>query len=46
MDLTLNFIPEGWSMGCKLSLVGCIIYAGILIPTVVIWVRKKKRVIE
>jgi hypothetical protein len=46
VDLTLNFIPEGWSMGCKLSLVGCIIYAGILIPTVVIWVRKKKRVIE
>lgn len=46
VDLTLDFVPEGWNMGCILSIAGCIIYASILTPTIVILVRKKKRVIE
>jgi len=45
VDITLNFEPRGFYTGCKISLVGCIIYLGITIPiiTVIILKRKKTR---
>ena len=47
VDITLNFMPEGFNTGLKISAVGCIIYAGILIPTLFVFIsKKKKRVTE
>ena len=47
VNITLKFTPEGLNTGLKLTLVGSIIYASILIPVVVIpIVKKKKRVVE
>lgn len=46
-NVKLNFTPEGYSTGCKISIIGSIIYASILIPTIIVIVlKKKKRVIE
>lgn len=48
VNISLNFNPEGYQTGCKISIVGSIIYASILIPTgIIIFIKKKKkRVVE
>ena len=43
VDITLNFSPEGFHTGFKISLVGIIIYAGKKNPTVLVFIIKKKK---
>lgn len=42
VDIVVSYEPKGFSTGCKITLVSCIIYAGITIPVVVIIIRKRK----
>ena len=41
IDITLNYEPRGFYTGCKISLVGCIIYLGITVPIVTVYITKR-----
>ncbi|MGM9969215.1 MAG: hypothetical protein ACI35S_02335 [Anaeroplasma sp.] len=43
VDVNLSFEPYGFNSGCKISIVGCIIYLSITIPVVSIIIYKRKR---
>ncbi|MBQ3253683.1 MAG: YfhO family protein [Acholeplasmatales bacterium] len=43
IDITLNYEPVGFITGCKISVIGCIIYLGVTIPIITMLIYKRKK---
>ncbi len=42
VDITLNYEPDGFIFGCKISGVGLIIYLSISIPLLILFIKKRR----
>lgn len=42
VNLTITYTPAGFTTGCKISCIGCIIYVGICTPILINVYRKRK----